>query len=204
MYIPSYYHNLNQAEIKQFLHANSFGILINQSGGKLLGTHIPMELVEEANGQQYLVGHISKANPQGASFGSTAEVLAIFSGPDAYVSSSWYDTEEVPTWNYIAVHVYGSIEVLDEQELLASLDTLVTKYEATMEQPISLDNLSAKTLDQVRGILGFKLKITDIQAAYKLSQTRTAKEKTQIISALEKCPNSKSIDIAKAMKNTRS
>lgn len=172
MYIPHYYKNENLEEIKDFLVHHSFGILVNQVDGKPWATHIPLELDKSATGKDILVSHISKANPQWQAFENNTEVLCIFNGPHAYVSSTWYQEEEVPTWNYIAVHVYGNIRILSEDETLASLRKLVDTYEKASKNPLSLDDLSSKTLRQVKGVVGFEIEIKDIQAAYKLSQGR--------------------------------
>jgi len=123
MYIPPYYENKDLSEIKKFLQENSFGILINVVDGKPWGTHIPMELETNAEGGDVLVGHIAKANPQWKHFDNNKEVLCIFNGPHAYVSSSWYKEEEVPTWNYIAVHVYGKLELLSDEETMVGQRT---------------------------------------------------------------------------------
>ena len=167
MYIPHYYKNENLDEVKDFIKENSFGILVNQVDGKPWATHIPLELEENI-----LEGHIAKANPQWHSFSDQSEVLCIFNGPHAYVSSSWYQEEEVPTWDYIAVHVYGKLTILDEESTMQSLHRLVNKYETRSKNPVSLANMSPKTLRQVKGVVGFQIEISDIQAAYKLSQTR--------------------------------
>ena len=171
MYIPHYYRNENIKEVKEFIKNNAFGILVNQVDGKPWATHIPLEL-EIQNGNEVLVGHIAKANPQSKSFTTASQVLCIFNGPHAYVSSSWYQEEEVPTWDYIAVHIYGKLTILSEEATMASLHRLVDTYEATSDQPISLHDLSPKTLRQVKGVIGFSIEIEEIQAAYKLSQTR--------------------------------
>ncbi len=173
MYIPHYYKNEDLKEIKDFLMHNSFGILVNQVDGKPWASHIPLELDKDKEGKDILVGHIAKANPQGKAFDSNTEILCIFNGPHAYISSSWYKEEEVPTWNYIAVHVYGRLKVLNEEETMTSLHKLVDKYEKNSKNPISLHDMSPKTLRQVKGIIGFQIEITAIQAAYKLSQNRT-------------------------------
>ena len=172
MYIPHYYKNENVEEIREFLRKNSFGILINQVNGKPWATHIPLELDKDENDKDILVSHISKANLQWKEFKKQPEVLCIFNGPHSYISSSWYKEEEVPTWDYIAVHVYGKIVILEEKAVMESLHKLVAKYEKKSKKPISLKEMSPKTLRQVKGIVGFKIEITDIQAAYKLSQTR--------------------------------
>lgn len=184
MYIPHYYKNENLEEVKAFIKQNAFGILINQVDGKPWATHIPLEL-EEQDGEDVLVGHISKANPQWKFFGLNNEVLCIFNGPHTYVSSSWYKEEEVPTWDYIAVHVYGQLAILDEEATMQSLHRLVNRYEADSDTPLSLHNLSPKTLRQVKGVIGFSITIHDIQAAYKLSQTRPEDHDT-IIKQLKK------------------
>lgn len=172
MYIPQYYKNENVKEVRQFIQDNGFGILVSQVNGKPWATHIPLELYVDSAGKDILVGHISKANPQWREFAAQPEVLCIFNGAHGYISPSWYKQEEVPTWNYIAVHVYGEIEILSEEEVLQSMQKLVDNHEKGSKHPISLDDFTPKTLRQVRGVVGFKITITDIQAAYKLSQTR--------------------------------
>lgn len=199
MYIPHQYKNENIAEVKEFLLKNSFGILVSQVEGNPWATHIPLELETTDDGEEVLVSHISKANPQWKHFGENDKVLCIFNGPHSYISSSWYKEEEVPTWNYIAVHVYGKIKILTEEEVLASMHRLVDKYEQNSENPISLDNLSQKTLRQVKGVVGFQISIDSIQAAYKLSQGRKD-DHPNIISELGKSHNPLSKDIADRMK----
>ena len=199
MYIPHHYKNENIEEVKDFLVHNSFGILVNQVDGKPWATHIPLELSVDDQGNDILVSHISKANPQWKNFEENNEVLCIFNGPHSYISSSWYKEEEVPTWNYIAVHVYGTIEILDEEAVLASLHKLVDKYEANSKNPISIDNLSKKTMRQIKGVVGFQIKIDKIQAAYKLSQGRQH-DHPKIISALEEQKTSGSKEVASLIK----
>jgi len=199
MYTPQQYQNTDQKEIKAFVAANSFGILINQFDGKPWATHIPLELDVDSDGKNILVGHIAKANPQWKYFQEDAQVLCIFNGPHSYVSSSWYKEEEVPTWNYIAVHVYGTLKIQTEEALLASLHKLVDKYEKDSKTPISLHEMSPQTMRQIKGVVGFEIKIEDIQATYKLSQGREH-DHSKIISELEE-RDVDSIAVAKAMKS---
>lgn len=199
MYIPHHYKNENIEQVKAFLKENSFGILINQVEGKPWATHIPLELDEDEDGNDLLVSHIAKANPQWKSFKENDEVLCIFNGPHSYISSSWYKEEEVPTWNYIAVHVYGKIKILSEEDVLKSMYKLVDKYEAHSKDPISLDHLSKKTLGQIKGVVGFQISIDTIQAAYKLSQGREH-DHERIIHELENTEKPNAKDIAKMMK----
>ena len=200
MYIPDIYKQENPEEIRSFLHKNSFGILVNQTDGKLWATHIPMELIKNEHGTEILEAHISKENPQWESFVTDNNVMAVFSGPHAYISSSWYDHENVPTWNYTAVHVYGKIKINDEAATIESLKRLVDKYEATSENPVHVEDMSRKTMMQVRGIVGFEIEITEIHAVRKMSQSRDAKNYSNIISELQKTGNPNSAAVANDMK----
>lgn len=203
MFIPNYYKNENIEEVKSFLYENSFGILISQNDGKISGTHIPMELDTDENGKDVLLGHIAKANPQSKNLKNEEEVLAIFNGPHSYISSSWYQKENVPTWNYIAVHVYGTIKIQEPEELLDSLKKLVDKYEQNSENPVSVEKMSRKTLRQMDSIVGFSIKLDEIHAAYKLSQNRDDTDYHNITSELEKIGNSNAIGIAEEMKKNK-
>ena len=204
MYIPHYHKNENLEEVKGFLKANSFGILLNQNNGKIWGSHIPLELELDPSGEEVIYGHISKANFQLKDYTEgKEEVLLIFNGPHSYVSSSWYNHENVPTWNYIAVHIYGSLEVIDNEELKYSLDKLINKYEAKMENPIHLDSLSEKTMKQMKGIIGFKIHINEIQAAYKLSQNRDDEDYHNIVEELNKSKHNLDKETSKIMKSKR-
>ena len=172
MYIPIQYRNEDLEEVAEFLRNNAFAILVSQVEGRPWATHLPLELEAGPSGQQVLTGHLAKANPQWRHFKENEPVMAIFNGPHAYVSSSWYKEEEVPTWNYIAVHIYGKLQLLSEAEVMASLHRLVDKYEKHSKDPISLHNLSPKTLRQVKGVVGFQISVDEVHAAYKLSQGR--------------------------------
>ena len=198
MYIPPKYRNSNLDEVRQFLEDNAFGILISKGNPYPLATHIPLELDTDEQGNDILVGHLAKANPHWKSFESQPDVLAIFNGPHSYISSSWYKDEEVPTWNYIAVHIKGKLQILTEDELLSILHKLVDKYEKDSDNPIRLDDLSAKTMRQVNGIVGFKIAIDEIHAAYKLSQGRET-DHPKIIEELRKRSSGMSNEVADAM-----
>jgi transcriptional regulator len=205
MYIPTNFRQTNIEEVKTFIRENGFAILISQVEDRPWATHIPLELETNAQGQAVLVGHLSRGNKQWKEFNADQEVLAIFQGSHAYISSSWYDHENVPTWNYIAVHVYGRIRIISGEELLASLKRLVDKYEAHSDKPVTVEGMSPKFLQrELQGVVGFEIRITDIQAAYKLSQNRDAKNKEQIIAQLEHRGDPESMKIAKHMKSYNS
>lgn len=203
MFIPRYHKQENIEEVKKFLIENSFGILISQTEGKITGTHIPMELDTDKNGEAILLGHIAKANPQSKNLRDEDEVLAIFNGPHSYVSSSWYQKENVPTWNYVAVHVYGKVKIIEGEALYNSLKKLVDKYEQNLKNPVSVETMSSKTLKQINGIIGFSIKINEIQAAYKLSQNRNKDDYDNIIRKLEKSGDSNSIGVAQEMEKIK-
>ena len=202
MYIPELYKNENQEDIQNFIHQNGFGILINQNNGKLWATHIPL-ILEEKDGKQFLVGHVSKENPQAKSFKTNDEILAIFSGAHTYISSSWYDHENVPTWNYLAVHVYGKLQLHSPEESIEALKRLVNKYEAKSEKPIRVEDLSQKTMLQAHGIVSFEIEITAIEAKKKLSQNRDDKNYQNIISKLENSNDNQAIAVAEEMTRNR-
>ncbi len=199
MFTPSAYKNLDSTEIKDFIANNGFGILINQVDGKPWATHIPLQLDVDEHNDDILVGHIAKANPQWKYFKPETQVLCIFNGPHSYISSSWYKEEDVPTWNYIALHVYGTLKIQDETAVLKGLNKLVDKYEKESKDPVSLKHMSKNTIKQIKGIVGFEIKIEDIQATYKLSQGRP-QDHPKIISKLEN-GDAQSKAVAKIMKN---
>ena len=203
MYIPENYKNEDTNDVKKFIKEHSFGILVTHGGGKTLATHIPLELTTNKEGKDVLQGHIAKRNPQKENFKNDIEVLCIFNGPHSYVSSSWYNYEEVPTWNYIAVHVYGKLKVTKGEELVVALKELVDTYEVDSENPISIEKLSDKTMGQVHGIVGFEIEITDIQATKKLSQGHDEENYLNIISKLENRKGANSEKIATCMKELK-
>ena len=204
MYIPKFF-KVEDIEIaKSFIQENSFGILINQVDGKPFATHIPLVIETKSKNKSVLFGHIVKANNQWKAFHEDQEVLVIFQGPHAYVSSSWYDDENVPRWNYAAVHVYGKIKIVDNETVYKHLSKLVDKYEMGNENPVRVSSMSASMLEkQMNAIVGFEIHITEIQAAEKLSQNRDEKNYNNIIVELEKKGDVNSLKVAAAMKNLK-
>jgi transcriptional regulator len=133
----------------------------------------------------YITGHVAYGNPQWRTFETCEDVLVMFQGPHAYISSSWYKQENVPTWNYQAVHVYGTATILNEEELKQDLTKLLQKYEKHRKNPILWDKLSPEVLEkQLKGIVGFKIKVQEIQAANKLSQNRNEDDYQNIVNKL--------------------
>ena len=185
MYIPRRYEEKDKEKIHAFIRENSFAILISIHEGRPIGTHIPLQLEEDADGKDCLVGHISRGNEQKLTLSSGAKVLAIFPGPHAYVSPRWYTEMMVPTWNYISVHIYGTISIIEGEELRAALSRLVDTYEHHMPHPVQMAENPEKELQaDLRGIVGFRITVDEIQAAYKLSQNRDPQSYNQVIDHL--------------------
>jgi transcriptional regulator len=199
MYIPKHFKVTDWKEIKAFINENSFGAIINTEDGRPVATHLPFQLQQEGD-DFLLTSHFAKANPQWKSIESgNNQVLLIFQGPHAYVSSSWYKAEEVPTWNYQSVHIYGKAEIMTEQELEEDLTLLLEKYEKHRENPVLWEKLSDQTKKQIRGIMGVKIKIDEVQAAYKLSQNRKEEDYQNVIHRLLEANDADAKQVGKAM-----
>ncbi len=165
MYIPDYFKVDDEDEIFSFLQANAFGQLISSVNGRLFCSHIPFLIDDD---RKQLRAHLAKANDQWREL-KDQEVLITFQGGHDYVSPSWYKTAGVPTWNYQAVHVYARCQLInDEEELSEIVDGLTRVYESSFEQPWQASYSSS----MLKAIVGLRLKITDIQCKYKISQNR--------------------------------
>lgn len=200
MYIPKQFKINDFKEIQEFVQANSFGTLITTQNGKPIATHLPLQLINEQDAF-YVTGHMAYGNPQWKTFENSEQVLVIFQGPHAYVSSSWYEKENVPTWNYQSIHLYGTATLLNEDELKQDLAKLMNNYEKHRKDPVMLENLSLSLVEkELKGIIGFKIDVKEVQAAYKLSQNRTETDYRNIIKNLSTEENSGATQMAELMK----
>lgn len=199
MYIPKYYKVTDFGEIREFIQKNSFGTMVTTKKGKPIATHLPLGFSEK-DGDYYVTGHMAYGNPQWRTFEESDNVLVMFQGPHAYISSSWYEHENVPTWNYQAVHVYGKASILNEEELKKELSEMLLKYEKHRENPVLWETLSLSVLErELKGIVGFKIKINEVQAAYKLSQNRNEKDYLNIVHKLQEEEDVNSQQMARVM-----
>jgi len=204
MYVPKYYKVSDLEEIKEFIQHNSFATIVSIRKGKPIAAHIPV-LLKKIEDDYYLTGHLAYGNPLWKTFEEVQDILVIFNGPHAYISSSWYEHENVPTWNYQAIHVYGKASLIEGIALEQDLTSLLEKYESFRENPVLWDKLSPELLQQeMKGIKGFKIKVEEVQAAYKLSQNRNASDYANIIKELYKEENPHAEALAEAMKKNRS
>ena len=185
MYAPPYNRVEERRELLEFMRANRFALLVTATGGVPLASHLPVTLAEDAGGI-VIHSHMARPNPQWREF-LDDQVLVVFSGPHAYVSPRWYEaTERVPTWNYAAVHAYGSVRITTDKAvkhaaqraLVAELDPAwLPKFDALRAEYV------ASMLD---GIVTFDIAVTRLETRWKLSQNRGRREQELIAAELER------------------
>jgi transcriptional regulator len=200
LYIPKQFVMEDEQEIYEFIKNNGFGIVISSHEGKPFATHLPL-LINQDKG--YVYGHFARLNSQWNDI-ENQDVMVVFQGPHHYISPSWYETSvSVPTWNYVAVHVYGKVELIeDEHELLEDLNELIVKYEGTNESYHIEESNSEFINGLMKGIVGFKLIIDRIEGKHKLSQNHSIDRQRSVIDNLEQIASDHAKDIAKLMKNS--
>ncbi|NIK75699.1 transcriptional regulator [Paenibacillus castaneae] len=198
MYIPNHFKMDDQAEIYKFIEENSFAIVFSNHEGRPFATHLPLVL-DRLEGCLY--GHFAKPNPQWVDIESQ-EVLAIFKGPHSYISPSWYESDTaVPTWNYIAVHAYGMMEIIKDSDVLYStLKEMVQKYELP-DSTYRLDEVDHAFIEGMsKGIVGFKIKIASLEGKWKLSQNHSEERRKLVIQQLEISQKQDAQELADRMK----
>lgn len=194
----------NQPEVLDFIQKNSFATLFSQVEGIPWATHLPLYLEAKSDGKFVLHGHLAKANPQWKQLVQAEEVLAVFQGPHAYISSSWYTHENVPTWNYLAVHVYGRVRLIEGEELMHHLKALVDQYETGRPNRVHVETMTPSYLEgQIRALVGFELEISEVHASAKLSQNRDEENYERIIKQLEASTLSGDREVAAEMRKRR-
>ena len=201
-----YIHKLNREEnhekILEFLRRNDFAILVAHDGGKPVASHLLMEIVEDGD-DLFVNGHMSKANSLWKILEKNDEVLVIFQGSHTYISPTWYDHVNVPTWNYQSVHVYGKPRIITEHdEAYGLLQRLIERHEAGSSY--KLETLPRDFVEkEMKGIVAFQIKVTRMEANYKLSQNRDDKNYRSIVAHLEERTDELSHGVAEEMKRNR-
>jgi transcriptional regulator len=184
MYIPESFHQTDSTTLCDFIEQYSFGLLVSQVDGEPFASHLPLRLDRSAGPNGALLGHMALANPQWRQADGQT-VLAIFSGPHAYVSPSWYEAENVvPTWNYVTVHVYGTFHLLQEQALATLLQDLVTTYEGSLPQPWPFQADSDFARKMMKAVAGFRIEISRIEGKWKLNQNRPREQREKVVRVL--------------------
>ena len=195
MYSPAYNQVENRAEVLDFMRAHNFALLLTGAGGTLHASHLPV-LVEDSGSGLALDMHMAKANPQWQEFFDD-EVLVVFSGPHAYISPRWYEAKErVPTWNYAAVHAYGTVQMINDpaakhaaqRRLVAAMDPQwLAKFDALREPYVN---------EMLGGIVNFRIAVRRLETRWKLSQNRGRREQELIVAELAKSADSVERDLA--------
>jgi transcriptional regulator len=200
MYIPTHFAQTDQAALFEFIRRHSFGLLCTVRDGEPFASHLPFLLRAEVEAVR-LDGHMARANPQWR--GADGQpVLVVFSGPHAYVSPTWYEADNVvPTWNYAAVHVYGTFETVeDPTELLAIVRDTVRVYEATMPRPWQIDEASDYVRGMLRQIVGFRVRVSRTEGKWKLNQNHPEERRRRVVRALEQRAGDDAREIAALMR----
>ncbi len=190
MYVPRHFKEDRVPELHAAIREIAFGTLVSAGPAGLIASHVPMLIEPEPAPFGTLLGHIARANPHGAVAPDT-DALAIFLGPNAYITPSWYAAKRehgkvVPTWNYVAVHAYGRLRFFDDPARLLALVTRLTEtHETPREAPWAVSDAPA---DFVRGMLdaivGFELPLTRLEGKWKMSQNRPAIDRAGVVDGL--------------------
>jgi transcriptional regulator len=200
MYIPAHFAQPDVGALHEAIERYSFATLVSGAGGELTASHLPL-LLERAGGEHgTLLGHMARANSQWRE-AAGQDVLAIFSGPHVYVSPSWYEaTQVVPTWNYVAVHAYGRLELMEERAAVESLlARMVAVYEAGQARPWRLDEPAEFVDRMLRQIVAFRIPISRLEGKWKLNQNRPAEQQQRVIDVLSRRADENSRAIAELM-----
>ncbi len=202
MYIHKLYREENREKILEFLHQNDFATLVAYDGEKPVASHLLTEIVE-AGEKLFINGHMSKANSLWKTLEKNPEVLVIFQGPHTYISPTWYNHVNVPTWNYQSVHLYGKPRLITEHnEVYQLLKRLIDRHE--MNSHYKLETLPQDFVEkEMKGIIAFQIEVTRIEANYKLSQNRDGESYQSIVSHLTERPDDLSHGVAEAMRRNR-
>lgn len=175
-------------EVKRLVRENPWATIVSNTSTGLVASHYPVVLEEDAEGIS-IVSHVGRPDEELHELGQH-EVMVIIQGPHGYVSPGWYENSEfVPTWNHVTAHLYGTPELLSDEENFRVLGDLVDYFEQRREEPVSLtiDEESARRI--AIGTVGLRLRVTRFDARAKLSQNKSPKVVGRIIEALENDPH---------------
>lgn len=208
MYVPSQFEVADVARMHGLIRAYPLATLVTLSTDELNANHIPLALVEVPEAYGILQGHIARANPLLDNLTRGTEALAIFHGPNAYITPTWYATKKqngcvVPTWNYVVVHAYGKLTAVDSPEWLRQqLGQLTNANEAQFTHPWAVDDAPlAFTEKLMHSIIGVEMKITKLIGKWKVSQNQVLQNQEGVIAGLRENPASETSKMAEFVKN---
>jgi len=191
MYNPPHFREERVEVLHQLIQQHRLATLVTLGVDGLIANHLPLVLDPSPAPLGTLRGHLSRANPQWRDSLQGVPALAIFHGPQAYVTPSWYPTRQetgrvVPTWNYVVVHAYGPLGTFDDPSLLEQhLRTLTNLQEAALPRPWSVDDAPADFFhSQLTGIIGIEIPVTRFEGKWKVSQNRSATDRAGVVRGL--------------------
>jgi transcriptional regulator len=200
MYIPQANKEDRLPVLHKLMEDQPFISLVTMGASGLFASHIPMVLERNGTALGLLKGHLSRANPQWREFSPSVEALAIFSGPQHYITPNWYPEKAangkvVPTWNYAVVHAYGHLKVIEDGEwLMAHLNTLTTIHEAGSPAPWKVTDAPADYIASLaRGIVGLEMVIERIEGKWKVSQNRSEQDRSGVADGLAELNTTESL-----------
>lgn len=202
LYVPSSFEPGHRAAAARLVHDHPFATLVTPADPEPLISHVPLLLQPTSEPHGTLVGHVARANPHWRA-APGVESIAVFHGPHAYVSPSWYadPAAMVPTWNYATVHAHGPLEIVDDAaEARGVLEALVHRFESDRESPWSLAMPEAKLASVVGAIVAFRIRIRRLDVKFKLSQNRTRDDRSRVIRALDASVDADALATARWMR----
>ena len=199
---PAFTENRPEVLVEHIEHYD-FGLLVSHGSAGLVASHIPF-LIERDGDQLHLHGHLARPNPQVGDLARGGEVLAIFHGPHAYISPNWYASgPSVPTWNYVDVHAYGTVQLVEDDDWLRRLLVrLSERHEARNPEAWRMQELPDAYINtMLKGIIGLDIAVARLEGKYKLSQNRPATDRPGVIAALEAQSDQDAREVARLMRD---
>ena len=211
MYTPKAFAVDDLATLQADMLNSNLATLVTMTKGGLVATHLPVLLNPDQGDNGTILGHVSRANLQWRDSGPTIDALITFTGPDSYVTPSWYPAKRetgrvVPTWNYAAIHVYGPITFFDDPERLRDIVTRLTnKFEAPNPTPWQVTDAPPEYIDsQLKAIVGFEMPIYRIEGKRKFNQNRSADDRLGVIQGLRALGGDQKREVADLMEQIES
>ena len=193
MYLPKDVKEDRVDVLHEAIRQARLGTLVTVGADGLEATHLPMLVDPEPAPFGTLKGHVARANPQWRRASGNTQALAIFLGPDAYITPAWYETKKqsgkvVPTWNYVAIHAYGSLTFYEDADWLLALVTKLTEtHEAGRDQPWAVSDAPKEFIaGMLKAIVGFELPIARLEGKWKMSQNRPAADRAGVVQGLRR------------------